>query len=196
MARAPHPHPNPNPHRDQGGGARIRVREAPEPSDVFWANLELSELERACWALANTTILLFLASVSATALITAAFYADSAKQQLGREREQASPVEGRAPRPLQHRRDEGVARSRGEAASNARAEHTKRNATRTERQDYANTALASNSRNVKPVPTLVACVAESRAGIFCGPGAECVACGCSWHPKPEGHLAHWHTRSR
>ena len=23
---------------------RVRVREAPEPSDVFWANLELSEL--------------------------------------------------------------------------------------------------------------------------------------------------------
>ena len=93
MARAPHPHPNPNPHRDQGGGARIRVREAPEPSDVFWANLELSELERACWTLANTTILLLLASVSATALITAAFYADSAKQQLGREREQAEEDE-------------------------------------------------------------------------------------------------------
>ena len=93
MARAPHPQPNPNPHRDQGGGARIRVREAPEPSDVFWANLELSELERACWTLANTTILLLLASVSATALITAAFYADSAKQQLGREREQAEEDE-------------------------------------------------------------------------------------------------------
>ena len=69
------------------------MREAPEPSDVFWANLELSELERACWTLANTTILLLLASVSATALITAAFYADSAKQQLGREREQAEEDE-------------------------------------------------------------------------------------------------------
>ena len=60
-------------------GARcINADVAPEPSDVFWANFELSKCDRISWKLANGMILVFLAATSAAALVAATFYTEAA----------------------------------------------------------------------------------------------------------------------
>ena len=54
---------------------------APEPSDVYWANLELSRRDRLRWNVANGAILVVCGLTSAAALVLTTFLAEAYKQE-------------------------------------------------------------------------------------------------------------------
>ena len=76
----PNPHPNPNPNPNP-----YQVGVAPEPSDVFWPNLELSRRDRVSWNVANGAILVVCGLTSAAALVVTTLAAEAYRQERSEE---------------------------------------------------------------------------------------------------------------
>jgi hypothetical protein len=67
------------PHQDL---RNVKVEVAPDPSDIFWENLEISKGTRRLWTVTSDLILAFLVILSAMLLITTTYWSGAMKLQL------------------------------------------------------------------------------------------------------------------
>ena len=76
------------PHQDL---RNVKVEVAPDPSDIFWENLEISKDARRRWTVTSDLILAFLVIVSAMLLITTTYWSGALKLQLNDKFEDEDP---------------------------------------------------------------------------------------------------------
>lgn len=62
--------------------SNLKVGAAPDPSDIFWENLEMSKGTRLFWSLTSDLILASLVILSAMLLITTTFYSSTMKKEI------------------------------------------------------------------------------------------------------------------
>ena len=83
-------------HSSAGGNLRnLKVRVAPDPSDIYWENLEMSKNTRLFWSATGDLVLAFLVILSAMLLITTTFYSSTMKLRISEKLEggDMDPVE-------------------------------------------------------------------------------------------------------
>ena len=76
-------------HSAAGGKLQnLKVQVAPDPSDIYWENLEMSRGMRLFWKISGDVVLAFLVILSAMLLITTTFYSSTRKMEISDKLEQ------------------------------------------------------------------------------------------------------------
>ena len=94
-----------------GGGKlpnKFKVQVAPDPSDIFWENLEMSTRTRSFWKLIGDLVLAFLVILSAMLLITTTFYSSTKKKEISAKLEELKDTSGSDPAAIKKMQLEGI----------------------------------------------------------------------------------------